>query len=63
MTTRAKGRGETSPADDEFLQQLYRGGELLAAGKVIEAKEFANRPKDREALPHYRQVLAERRQG
>ncbi|WP_163998299.1 tetratricopeptide repeat protein [Pyxidicoccus caerfyrddinensis] len=43
MTTRAKGRGETSPADDEFLQQLYRGGELLAAGKVIEAKEFLER--------------------
>jgi len=43
MTTRAKGRGEQSPADDEFLQQLYRGGELLAAGKVIEAKEFLER--------------------
>ncbi|WP_164018370.1 tetratricopeptide repeat protein [Pyxidicoccus trucidator] len=43
MTTRAKGRGEKSPADDEFLQQLYRGGELLAAGKVIEAKEFLER--------------------
>jgi len=43
MTTRAKGRGEKSPADDEFLQQLYRGGELLTAGKVIEAKEFLER--------------------
>ena len=43
MTTRAKGRGEKSPADDEFLQQLYRGSELLAAGKVIEAKEFLER--------------------
>ncbi|QSQ25073.1 tetratricopeptide repeat protein [Pyxidicoccus parkwayensis] len=43
MTTRAKGRGETSPADDEFLQQLYRGGELLAANKVIEAKEYLER--------------------
>ncbi|MBZ4417766.1 tetratricopeptide repeat protein [Myxococcus sp. RHSTA-1-4] len=43
MTTRAKGRGEKSPADDEFLQQLYRGGELLAAGKVKEAREFLER--------------------
>jgi len=43
MTTRVKGRAETSPADDEFLQQLQRGGELLAANKVIEAKEFLER--------------------
>lgn len=43
MTTRAKGRGEPNPADDEFLQQLHRGGELLAANKVIEAKEFLER--------------------
>ncbi|MFY2557705.1 tetratricopeptide repeat protein [Corallococcus terminator] len=43
MTTRVKGRAETSPADDEFLQQLHRGGELLAANKVIEAKEFLER--------------------
>ncbi|MFL5350497.1 MAG: tetratricopeptide repeat protein [Hyalangium sp.] len=41
-TTRAPGR-EPSPADDEFLQHLYRGGELLAAGKVIEAKDFLER--------------------
>src|SRR3954469_14897975 len=26
--------------DEEFLHQLYRGGELLAAGKVIEAKDY-----------------------
>ncbi|MCP3145245.1 tetratricopeptide repeat protein [Pyxidicoccus xibeiensis] len=43
MTTRAKGRGEKSPADDEFIQQISRGGELLAANKVIEAKEFLER--------------------
>ncbi|MBU8896549.1 hypothetical protein DRW03_24035 [Corallococcus sp. H22C18031201] len=43
MTTRAKGRGETSPAEDEFLQQMHRGGELLAANKVIEAKAFLER--------------------
>ncbi|AGC46364.1 hypothetical protein MYSTI_05077 [Myxococcus stipitatus DSM 14675] len=43
MTTRVKGRAETSPADDEFLQQLQRGGELLAANKVIESKEFLER--------------------
>ncbi len=35
----------------------------LGLEAVIEAKEFANRPKDREALPHYRQVLERRRQG
>ncbi|MFY1825542.1 tetratricopeptide repeat protein [Myxococcus fulvus] len=43
MTTRVKGRAETSPADDEFLQQLQRGGELLAANKVIEARSFLER--------------------
>ncbi|KFE66383.1 tetratricopeptide repeat protein [Hyalangium minutum] len=41
-TTRATGR-ETTPVDDEFLNLLYRGGELLAAGKVIEAKDFLER--------------------
>ncbi|WP_224245688.1 tetratricopeptide repeat protein [Hyalangium gracile] len=41
-TTRATGR-EPNPVDDEFLQLLYRGGELLAAGKVIEAKDFLER--------------------
>lgn len=45
VTTRVMGPGGSSktPADDEFLQQLYRGGELLAAGKVIEAKDFLER--------------------
>jgi hypothetical protein len=38
-TTRATGRDQ-NPVDDEFLDLLYRGGELLAAGKVIEAKDF-----------------------
>src|SRR5688572_15097488 len=37
----------TSPRDkaqeEEFLHQLYRGGELLAAGKVIEAKDHLER--------------------
>lgn len=41
-TTRAPGQ-EPNPADDEFLQHLYRGGELLAAGKVIEAKDILER--------------------
>jgi len=43
MTTRAKGRAETSPADDEFLQQIQRGAELLAANKTLESKEFLER--------------------
>ncbi|MBI3182163.1 MAG: tetratricopeptide repeat protein [Myxococcales bacterium] len=30
-------------AEEEFLHQLYRGGELLAAGKVIEAKDHLER--------------------
>src|SRR6476661_7645359 len=29
----------SAQVDEEFLHQLYRGGELLAAGKVIEAKD------------------------
>jgi len=41
-TTRATGP-EPTPVDDEFLDLLYRGGELLAAGKVIEAKDFLER--------------------
>lgn len=41
MATRA--RGESAPVDDEFLHSLYKGGELLAAGKVIEAKEHLER--------------------
>ncbi|MDY7229468.1 tetratricopeptide repeat protein [Hyalangium rubrum] len=43
-TTRATGQeSQNSPVDDEFLQHLYRGGELLAAGKVIEAKDVLER--------------------
>ncbi|MGA9521821.1 MAG: tetratricopeptide repeat protein [Myxococcaceae bacterium] len=30
-------------ADGEFHQNLYKGGELLAAGKVIEAKDYLER--------------------
>jgi uncharacterized protein (AIM24 family) len=41
-TKRATGR-ESNPVDDEFLHHLYRGGELLAAGKVIEAKDYLER--------------------
>jgi uncharacterized protein (AIM24 family) len=42
-TTRAAGPETPVPVDDEFLQLLYSGGELLAAGKVIEAKELLER--------------------
>ncbi len=42
-TTRATGPETPIPAEDEFLHLLYRGGELLAAGKVIEAKDFLER--------------------
>ena len=38
-STRAAGRVDMA-TDEEFLQHLYRGGELLASGKVIEAKDF-----------------------
>jgi uncharacterized protein (AIM24 family) len=31
------------PGDDEFLQNLYRGGELLSSGQVAEAKDFLER--------------------
>lgn len=42
--TRATGRGDSKVGDDEeFLEQLYRGGELLAAGQVDEAKGFLER--------------------
>jgi uncharacterized protein (AIM24 family) len=38
MTTTA--RGSTEPATEEvFLASLYKGGELLASGKVVEARE------------------------
>lgn len=39
-TTRVMGMRPRSPVDsEEFLQHLYRGGELLAQGKLIEARE------------------------
>jgi len=41
-TIRALGRSSNKP-DEEFLQQLYRGGELLSQGKVIEARDFLER--------------------
>ncbi|MFZ5469979.1 MAG: tetratricopeptide repeat protein [Myxococcota bacterium] len=37
-TTRARGTTDTA-TEEEFLHHLYKGGELLAAGKVIEAKD------------------------
>ncbi len=40
MRTSQRGKGES---DNEFLHQLYTGGELLAAGKVIEAKDYLER--------------------
>ncbi|NOJ94167.1 tetratricopeptide repeat protein [Corallococcus coralloides] len=43
MTTRTKGTKPPGPADEEFLQQLQRGSELLGAGKVTEAKDFLER--------------------
>src|SRR5580700_6698532 len=39
MATRARAEA----VDEEFLYALYRGGELLAAGKVIEAKDHLER--------------------
>lgn len=41
MATR--GRKASPGAEDEFLQNLYKGGELLGAGKVIEAKDYLER--------------------
>jgi uncharacterized protein (AIM24 family) len=39
----SRGRAESTGVDEEFLNNLYRGGELLAAGKVIEAKDYLER--------------------
>jgi len=38
-TTRATAPADPAAPGDEFLQLLYRGGELLAAGNVVEAKD------------------------
>jgi uncharacterized protein (AIM24 family) len=35
--------GSGGSGSDEFIQALYRGGELLTEGKVIEAKEYLER--------------------
>src|SRR5581483_147169 len=40
MATQA---GKDPSQDEEFLSQLYKGGELLAAGKVVEAKDHLER--------------------
>ncbi|MFL5357147.1 tetratricopeptide repeat protein [Archangium sp.] len=42
-TTRVTGRGQKSPVDEEFLKQLYQGGELLAQGRVDEARQLLER--------------------
>jgi len=42
-TVRAIDGGGSDPLNDEFMQQLYRGGELLTEGKVIEAREHLER--------------------
>ncbi|AKJ02715.1 tetratricopeptide repeat protein [Archangium gephyra] len=42
-TTRVTGRGQKSPVDEEFLKQLYQGGELLAQGRVPEARQLLER--------------------
>jgi uncharacterized protein (AIM24 family) len=41
--THVTGRGPKSPVDEEFLQQLHRGGELLAHGKLTEARQLLER--------------------
>jgi uncharacterized protein (AIM24 family) len=40
---RAIDGGGSDLLNDEFMQQLYRGGELLTEGKVIEAREHLER--------------------
>lgn len=42
-TTRVTGRGPKSPIDEEFLKQLYQGGELLAQGRADEARQLLER--------------------
>src|SRR5439155_13763536 len=39
----ATSRRADKATEEEFLHQLYRGGELLASGKVIEAKDHLER--------------------
>ncbi|HZH78747.1 MAG TPA: tetratricopeptide repeat protein, partial [Archangium sp.] len=38
--TRVTERGPRSPVDEEFLQQLSQGGELLSQGKLPEARQL-----------------------
>ncbi|HEX8537302.1 MAG TPA: tetratricopeptide repeat protein, partial [Cystobacter sp.] len=42
-TTRVTGRGPRSPVDEEFLKQLFQGGELLAQGRLEEARRLLER--------------------
>ncbi|WNG27898.1 tetratricopeptide repeat protein [Cystobacter fuscus] len=42
-TTRVTGRGPKSPVDEEFLKQLFQGGELLAQGRLDEARRLLER--------------------
>jgi len=43
MATMRAGKAGAAQSDEEFLQALYTGGELLTAGKVIEAKDHLER--------------------
>lgn len=62
---RSVGPGERTFADLGPRSRLYRIGELevsvLELSAVIEAKEAADRPKDRAALPLLRRTLEKRR--
>ena len=49
--TRVTERGPRSPVDEEFLQQLYRGGELLSQGKLPEARQLLERAHQKH--PHH----------
>ncbi len=41
--TRVTGRGPKGPGDEEFLQQLHRGSELLTQGRLNEARQLLER--------------------
>lgn len=42
-TTRVTGRGLKGPVDEDFLKQLYQGGEMLAQGRLGEARQWLER--------------------
>src|SRR4051794_4947774 len=41
--TRSAGRGKAAPVDEEFMDYLHRGGDLLVAGKLEEARDVLER--------------------